>query len=92
MKNQSSEIIGLKKLNLEPSGEEYLRECVANGRTWFVTRARETSYSKPARRAVQGSGETRESVARTFAGWRGYSPALIEVKDGKVVWHTKEES
>lgn len=89
--NQPPEITGLKKLNLDQGGEAYLRECVAKDQTWFVTRARESSYGTPPRRAIQASGRSRESVIRTFNGWRGYRPALVEVRDGKVVWHTNEE-
>jgi hypothetical protein len=76
-------ITGLSQLNLEEGQEDYLRECIANGKTWFVTRKRSGG------RCIQASGETRERVARTHKGWRGST--IVNVKDGKVFWPENQE-
>jgi hypothetical protein len=73
-----TEIIGLSKLNLEPNQEKYMHECIAMGRTWFVTRKR------AAGRCIQGSSETRENAERTLRGWPGST--LIQIVDNKVIW------
>jgi len=75
-------ISGLSKLNLEPDQEAYLLQCLTEGKTWFVTRKRDS------KRCIQASGESLERVIRTHKGWPGSS--LIQIVAGSVVWHKGE--
>ncbi len=83
MKSATDKIIGLAKLNLEPEQDAYLLDCVSRGRCFFVTRKRSMG------RCLQASGPTLESVLGTLKGWPGST--LIEIRDGKVIWHKIEE-
>jgi hypothetical protein len=85
-KSYDKEIVGLSKLNLEPKEEEYLRECLAAGRNWFVTRQRIDG------RCIQASGESKKRVAAMYRNWKSQCPVnLIEVRDGTVViWHLSD--
>ena len=71
--------MNLNRLNLEAGQEVYLRECLAAGRRFFVTRKRSNG------RCIQASGETLEGVKRCHANWPNSS--LIEITDGKIIWH-----
>ena len=76
-------IIGLRTLNLKPEQEDYLRQCVSEGKFWFVTR------KSGAFRTIQATGETQERVMRTYNGWKGHHcPAVVEIRNNKVYWHT----
>jgi hypothetical protein len=75
---QHTPIIGLARLNLEPHQVEYLYECLAAGKNWFVIRKRSNG------RCIQASGTSQERVQRTLNGWPGST--LVKVQDSRIVW------